>query len=468
MKVTKPSMAKILLVDDDPSFNAMLSSFLRRQRHEVEEVFSSKSALLSLQSNRFDLVLTDFRLPDMDGLELIRHIKHEKPELPVILITNYSDIRTAVTSIKLGAYEFVTKPVIPDELLIIIEQALKGKQTAPRIIKKPNQDADISRKSGYIIGTSKNSQATWEHLTLVAPTNMTVLIIGDSGTGKEYAARMIHEKSKRSSQPFVALDCGVLSKELAASELFGHAKGAFTGAIKDKVGCFEQANNGTIFLDEIGNLPYEVQAQLLRAIQERNIRRIGSDKDILLNVRIIAATNENLKNVTGKSLFRTDLYHRLNEFELNIPPLKERMDDLQEYITLFLKLASTELEKEVEGITDEVLLAMKTYSWPGNLRELKNVVKRGVLLSTGNKLTMNQLPLELRGDFHTPVHPAISGNEALLENTTDLKIIQEQQEKKVIIKLLEKTKYNKSKTAKLLNIDRKTLYNKLTKYGIEI
>ncbi len=454
-------MAKILVVDDDPSFNSMLCSFLSRNNYQAEKAFSAESALSVFKSKQFDLVLTDFKLPDMDGLKLIAHIKQDKPNLPVILITNYSDIRIAVKSIKLGAYDFVTKPVVPDELLIIIKKALETKDlTLKKISKKKEQKTD------YIIGNSKASLTFWQHLQLVAPTKMAVLILGESGTGKEYAAKMIHRKSKRANEPFIAVDCGVLSKELATSELFGHIKGAFTGAFQDKKGYFELVNKGTIFLDEIGNLSYDVQVQLLRAIQEQAIRKVGDVKDISVDVRIIAATNENLKKAIEEGHFRTDLYHRLNEFELEIPPLRARTEDFVEYIDLFLAQACTELEKKINRVDNNALTAIKKYSWPGNLRELKNVIKRGVLLSTEGVLTINQLPYELRGEDNFIETDSFTNikKEAV---STDLKAIQEQQEKELIIKLLKETNYNKSKTAKMLNIDRKTLYHKIAKYEIE-
>ncbi|UXP33363.1 sigma-54 dependent transcriptional regulator [Reichenbachiella agarivorans] len=463
-------MAKILVVDDDPAFNKMLSSFLRRQDHEVEEAFSSKSALAAFKTQAIDLVLTDFKLPDMDGLDLIRIIKEERPDLPVILITNYSDIRTAVTSIQLGAFEFVTKPVNPDELLLTVGQALLEKSSSGETKSKAIKKSDSPPK--YVVGKSPASLKLWEHLQLVAPTKMTVLILGESGTGKEYAAKMIHEKSKRSKEPFVALDCGVLSKELAASELFGHVKGAFTGAVQDKKGAFEVANGGTIFLDEIGNLPYAVQVQLLRVIQERKVRRVGSEKEIDVDVRIIAATNENIKETGSQSEFRADLYHRLNEFEIKIPPLRERREDLAEYVNLFLHQACEELDREVEGLDADAMSIVENYPWPGNLRELKNVIKRGVLLSMGSKITSAQLPGELAHEsILVPSYSSENGHgvESMIQQpATDLKAMQEQNEKQLILETLERTKYNKSKTAKLLNIDRKTLYNKLTKYQIDV
>ena len=470
-------MTKILVVDDDPAFNKMLCTFLQKQGYNVEHAYSSESALTVFQSQKIDLVLTDFKLPDMDGLELIKILKGKKESIPVILITNYSDIRTAVTSIQLGAFEFVTKPVNPDQMLLTIQQALSepnqsGNEQAetPKISGQSINKPTNSHK--YVVGNSLASLKLWEHLQLVAPTKMTVLILGESGTGKEYAAKMIHEKSKRAHAPFVALDCGVLSKELAASELFGHVKGAFTGAVQDKKGAFEYANGGTIFLDEIGNLPHSVQVQLLRVIQERKVKRVGSEKDISVDVRIIAATNEDIKVSGSPGEFRSDLFHRLNEFELAIPALRERSTDLPEYIDTFLKQACQELNKEIIGLDDKAMEIVKNYPWPGNLRELRNVIKRGVLLSTSQYITKTELPPELENDALNP-NPPLDMSDNLANSadqaaTTDLKSMQENNEKQMILKTLEDTRYNKSKTAKLLNIDRKTLYNKITKYEIEV
>lgn len=448
-------MEKILLVDDDHYFNSMLSAFLERNQFEVSLAMSSRVAIDSFRKESFDLILVDYNLPDIDGLELIQILKQENKDIPIILITSYSDINTAVRSIKLGAYEFVNKPIVPDELLLTIRGALKVNQS-----KKSESKSDAD-KGNYVIGKSDASQKVWEHLHLVAPTKMTVLILGESGTGKEYAARLIHQKSKRADKPFVALDCGVLSKELAVSELFGHTKGSFTGATQDKKGSFEHAQGGTIFLDEVGNLPLDVQVQLLRAIQERKIHRLGSDQEIEIDVRIIAATNEQLKKAVEEGTFRSDLYHRLNEFEIQIPPLRDRKDDIDDYVNLFLTEACNELGKEAEGVDDEAYKLLKNYNWPGNLRELKNVIKRGVLLSQTNLISTEHLPQEFS---EKPVERTSS---AIENGETDLKAIQEQNEKELIVKLLRETKFNKSKTAKLLNIDRKTLYLKLEKYNLK-
>lgn len=461
-------MPKILVVDDDPSFNKMLTVFLNRNNYESIQAHSAKSALESMSQNDFDLVLTDFKLPDLDGLELIERFKTEKPDMPVILMTNYKDIRTAVKSIQLGAFEFVTKPVNPDELLLLVKEAIKSKsQQKDHSLQTDNQktkNTPSSSEQGYIKGSSEIAQKIWQHIELVAPTKMSVLILGESGTGKEYAAKMVHSLSSRSNENFYALDCGALSKELAASELFGHVKGAFTGALYDKQGAFEKAHKGTLFLDEVGNLSYDVQVQLLRALQERKIRRIGSDKEITVDVRVIAATNENLSQTHDEAGFRQDLYHRLNEFSISLPALRERNSDLKEFIQHFVSLAANELDKPTPTLTDETESILLHYHWPGNLRELRNIIRRAVLLSQSDQIEASHLPEDIRNPQEKTGNTA---NEPFSLAKADLKEKQRETEKEMIERVLKETKYNKSRTAAILNIDRKTLYNKIKQYGIE-
>lgn len=459
---------KLLVIDDDPSFNKMLTGFLLRNNYQVESAHSPQSALGLLKDHVFNLVLTDFKLPGMDGIELMQEIKRIYPGTPVILITNYSDIRTAVDSIKLGAYEFVTKPVNPDELLKTVEKALHSENTPTLQATTATPPKATGKQLQFIIGKTPQSLELWKYVDVVAPTKMSVLILGESGTGKEYVANIIHQKSKRATKPFVAIDCGVLSKELAASELFGHVKGAFTGATQDKKGQFEVANGGTLFLDEIGNLPYEVQVQLLRVLQERVIKRVGSDKEIPIDVRIISATNESLSQNRNSEEFRNDLYHRINEFELNVPPLRNRIADLEEYCDFFISEACRELNKSSKTLSEEVLSAFKNYDWPGNLRELKNLVKRAVLLAPDDTITMEQLP---EGFKHTENSSTEAEGIPLTQHhnvvNQDLKEIQKAQEIDTIKKVLADTKFNKSMAAKILNIDRSTLYKKIKEYGID-
>ena len=449
-------MKRILVIDDDPTFCTMLKTFLTNKGFGVREAFSAAESLKAMRLEQFDIALCDFRLPDKDGLELLKDIRLLKPKLPVIIMTRYADIRVAIRAIKMGAYEYVTKPINPDEILAAIRGALEKAEE-----ESDTTAAQATHKNNfhYVSGASKTSSKVERYIDLVAPTSMSVIIQGESGTGKEYVARMIHQKSKRSDKPFMAVDCGALSKELAGSELFGHVKGSFTDAINEKQGQFELSNGGTLFLDEIGNLPYETQLKLLRATQERRIRKIGGNKDIPVDVRIIVATNEDLSDAVRKGTFREDLYHRLNEFKIDVPPLRERHNDIRVFASHFLDLANEELGKTVQNFSQDVVDLMHVYSWPGNIREMKNIVKRAVLLATDEQITLDCLPVEMVS--------AISETETAYPITTDLKVIAEQNERTVIISTLEKVHYNKSKAARMLNIDRKTLYNKLRQYGIE-
>lgn len=441
----------------------MLRGFLQRQQYEVVTAFTANDGLRQLKGQNFDLILTDFRLPDKDGLELLTQIRVLTQEVPVILMTTYADIRTAVRAIKMGAYEYITKPINPDETLLVIKNALTKKT-------EPKQEEVAAAPAGsfkFVRGQSEQAEKIEEFITLVAPTNLSVIIEGESGTGKEYVARMIHQQSKRHNKPFIAIDCGALSKELAGSELFGYVKGAFTGALKDKEGQFEAAEGGTLFLDEIGNLPYEVQVKLLRALQERKVRKLGSTTDQDVDVRVLAATNEDLVQAVSNGQFREDLYHRLNEFKINIPALRERDGDVVLFANHFLQQANHELEKQVQGFDMAAEEALLKYNWPGNLRELKNVVKRAVLLAKSDFVTLRELPGEIVN--HTPApQPSASYTSPADPMETDLKSINERNEREMIMAMLERVKYNKSKAARLLNIDRKTLYNKLKLYNIEI
>ncbi|MBC5993926.1 sigma-54-dependent transcriptional regulator [Pontibacter cellulosilyticus] len=453
-------MSKILLIDDDPAFSLMLKAFLQRNEYEVETAFTANDGLRLTKSYSPDLILTDFRLPDKTGLELLMQIKAVAPDMPVILMTTYADIQTAVRAIKLGALEYLTKPINPDETLLLVRSALKKQE-------EEQPEVQASANAEYVHGQSKEAAQIEEFIQLVAPTNLSVIIEGESGTGKEYVARTIHENSKRSNRPFAAIDCGALSKELAGSELFGYVKGAFTGAVTDKKGQFEAADGGTLFLDEIGNLPYEVQVKLLRALQERKIRKIGSTTDQDVDVRVIAATNEDLAQAINNGMFREDLYHRLNEFKINIPPLRDRNGDVLLFARHFLQQANRELEKDIAGFDPAAEEIMLNYKWPGNLRELKNVVKRGVLLTKGSIITPQVLPPEVVNYKPKPEFAAASISAVAGHPETDLKSINERNERELIVTTLEKVRYNKSKAARLLNIDRKTLYNKLKQYNIE-
>jgi two-component system, NtrC family, response regulator HydG len=457
-------MVKILIVDDDAGFCTILKSFLHKKGYQAFVAHSYQDAYkLFSEGNTYEIVLTDFRLPDKTGMELLKMVKKHHKDAIVILMTAYADIRVAVKAIKAGAYEYVTKPVNPDEILLNIEAGLE-KLHHKILISEPQVTKGIKERHGdfeYVHGSSRFSKEIHDHINLVAPTDMSVIIQGESGTGKEYIARKIHFQSHRNKYPFVAIDCGSLSNELAGSEFFGHIKGSFTGAINDKIGQFEVANKGTLFLDEIGNLSYEVQVKLLRAIQERKIRKIGSNNDITVDVRLITATNEDLQRAVKKGTFREDLYHRLNEFSILVSPLRERKDDIKIFVNHFLNKANFELSRNVQDIPPLVMDSLLNYHWPGNIREVKNVIKRAVLLSRNGELLSSSLPHEItRTDFEKP-QMQIETN-----GTDDLKLQTEKTEKEVIITTLLKARYNKSRAAKLLNIDRKTLYNKIKHYGI--
>ncbi|MBB2145878.1 response regulator [Pedobacter sp. LMG 31464] len=442
-------MAKILIIEDDTTFAQIIEGFLIKNKYEITTVTNLSQAFKVLTQQGFDLLLVDYRLPDGTGLDVLSYVRDKGITVPFIIMTSFNDVRTAVKSIQLGAFDYITKPVNPDELLMIVKNSLLKKQT--------DNQAKSLNNTDFIKGKSPVADKLYEHINLVAQTDMSVIIQGESGTGKEFAAKTLHLQSKRADKPFIAIDCGALSKDLAASELFGHVKGAFTGALNDKKGQFEVANGGTLFLDEVGNLSYEVQIKLLRALQERVIQPLGSNKQIEVDVRIITATNDDLANSIKQGEFREDLYHRLNEFKIQLPPLRDRGKDLELFINHFIELSNTELDRNVTSISADAKDLLLQYDWPGNLRELKNVIKRMVLLSPTEIATIDALPDEMM----------IAVNRLPNTNPSDLKAVNETNEKALITETLIKVKYNKSKAAKLLNIDRKTLYNKMERYGIE-
>lgn len=446
-------MKKILLIEDDISFCKLLEKLLQKKGYEITTAFSAEEARSKFNSIQYDLVVTDLRLPDTDGIALMSEIKTHFPDTPVILMTGYSDVSTAVKAIKNGATDYISKPFNPDEVLLVIANALQEskEEVNSQTTSKPQKLSSPQNTKEFLKGISKASLKLAEYIELVGPTNMSVLIIGESGTGKEVIAKNIHQASSRKKDPFIAVDCGAIPRELAASEFFGHLKGSFTGAINDKIGFFEAANKGTLFLDEIGNLSYENQIQLLRALQERKIKPVGSNKEMAVDIRIIAATNEDLREAVKKGDFREDLYHRINEFSIHSPSLVERDIDLMVFADFFLEKANEELNKTVMGFSPEVSAIFQKYKWPGNLRELKNCIKRATLLTKGNCIEKTSLPLEFFLEQHTEA-PDLS----LSKN-----------EKDTILDALDQTGSNKSEAAKLLKITRKTLYNKIKRYGLD-
>ena len=465
-------MEKILIVEDDIAFGTMIQTWLRKKGFEVEKTTSVKAAIQAWEKleSGFDLVLSDLRLPDHDGIFLLQWMRKHGMQVPFIVMTSYAEIQNVVLAMKSGATDYVAKPFHPDILLEKIKEAIKNHNTSSQSEKNieqreatGNQESiDNKKVSGnteskgnvdvpkYLEGESEASRKLYSFVSLVAPTPMSVLILGASGTGKEYVARRIHELSQRAGKPFFALDCGAIPKDVAASEFFGHSKGAFTGADQDKKGAFEIANGGTLFLDEMGNLNYEVQVQLLRALQERKIRPLGSNKEIDIDIRLVCATNENLAQRVAEGNFREDLYHRINEFTIYMPELKDRGADLFLFADLFIKHANKELNRNVEGLDGKAKERIASYNWPGNLRELNNVMKRATLLATGRYIGVTELEQSM-------AHIQPQAPTTLHDEETELQRIEA---------ALKAAGGNKSKAAQLLAVDRKTLYNKMKKYGI--
>lgn len=435
-------MAKILIVEDDLTFGTMIQTWLKKKGYLVERATSVNAALKLLQENQdFNLILSDLRLPDHDGLYTLRWLNKQEFSIPFIVMTSYADVQNAVLAMKSGATDYIAKPFQPDVLLEKIQEAILQ-------AKASSEKKEETSTPQYIEGESQVSKQLYDFVGLVAPTPMSVLILGASGTGKEYVAHRIHDLSSRKDKPFFALDCGAIPKEVAASEFFGYRKGAFTGADQDKKGAFEIANGGTLFLDEMGNLNYEVQVQLLRALQERKIRPLGSTQEIDIDIRLICATNENLALCVEEGKFREDLYHRINEFTIYMPALKDRGADLFLFADLFIKHANQELGRNVLGLDTKAAERIGAYDWPGNLRELNNVMKRATLMAKGKYIGIKELNQVM--------------NHA--ENHTSMVLHNEENEQQTIAAALKATQGNKSKAAQLLGVDRKTLYNKMKKY----
>lgn len=453
-------MSKILIVEDDVAFCRMLEAFLKKKGFDVSVSFSGEEALRTIKTETFDIVLTDVRLPEKDGNFVLEKITAGKSNTKVILMTGYAEVNLAVDAIKMGAFDYISKPISPDKLLQIIKKAL-GEPLEKNATPQPKEKPETPKKqeqtfpeTTFVQGSSDAAKKLEDYIKLVAPTNMSVLIFGDSGTGKEVVAKKIHDQSKRSEKPFVAVDCGAIPREIASSEFFGHVKGSFTGAVTDKTGHFEAANGGSLFLDEIGNLNYELQVQLLRALQERKIKPVGSNTEIKVDIRVITATNEDLEEAVKESNFREDLFHRLNEFSIKVPKLEDRKEDLMLLANHFLDKANIELDKEILGFEDKVLDVFQRYSWPGNLRELQNVIKRAVLLTQEKLIPLNVLPQKIANAETTP--------------TENYNLFKNKNEKELILDALEKANGNKSKAARILEVDRKTLYNKLKQYDIHL
>lgn len=466
-------MKQILIVEDDLAFGTMLQTWLKKKGFDVEKVTNVGAAARWLTEGGGDsvnLILSDLRLPDHDGLFLLTWMRKRNIAVPFIVMTHYAEVQNAVLAMKSGAADYIAKPVQPDILLQKINDALQAASaatpvsqavsaaSAPVSAASTNAAASCTEANAnasasvpkYLEGRSEASRQLYDYVRLVAPTPMSVLILGASGTGKEYVARRIHELSARKDKPFFALDCGAIPKDVAASEFFGHKKGAFTGADADKRGAFEVANGGTLFLDEVGNLSYDVQVQLLRALQERRIRPVGGDREMKVDIRLVCATNENLEQAVAEGRFREDLYHRINEFTIYMPQLRERGNDIFLFADLFIRQANAELQRQVDGLDAAAAELLVQHSWPGNLRELNNVVKRAVLLARGRQITAAELQ-QAMGPVRQNVVPTLHD---------------EADERQRIEEALRQTGGNKAKAARLLGIDRKTIYNKMEKWGM--
>jgi DNA-binding NtrC family response regulator len=447
--------ANILIVDDEKIMQDSCEQILKKEHYKVKVASDGKEALRRFKEELFHVVLLDIRLPGIDGIEVLARIKEENPETPVIIMTGFASIESAVDALKSGAFDYLSKPFTPEELRISVKKALENRQKFFEGIYL-RKELERQIKFDMVLGKSDGMKEVMDIVKRVSPSESTVLITGESGTGKELIAREIHKHSLRQDAPFVVVDCGALVETLFESELFGHVKGSFTGAHVTKHGRFEVANSGTIFLDEISNISLSIQANLLRVIQEREVMRIGSSKPIKVDVRLIAATNENLAECVKKGKFREDLFYRLSVVPLHLPPLRERKEDIPLLIEHFLQKYSRRTKKQIVGLSQDVLEALMQYDWPGNIRELENTIERAVVLSRGDEIELDAL-----------VYHGISSGSSLLSPIDGKYRSLEEVEKEYIKTVLHARHGNKSQAAKVLGIDRKTLLTKIKKYHLQ-
>jgi len=451
---------KILIVDDDPGHLTTLKTITRSWGYTVETADDGDTAVERVKAESFDLVLIDVRMARMSGIEALEEIKRFNPAIPVIIMTAYSSVASAVEALKSGAYDYLIKPLDFEVLKLTIERAREhaGLKVENKQLKE-QLSADFN--TANIIGKSGPMKALLDMLSMVAPSEATVLITGESGTGKELIARSLHYNSRRKDYPLVIVNCAAIAETLLESELFGHEKGSFTGADKRREGRFMQANRGTIFLDEIGETSATMQAKLLRVLQEREIQRVGGEEVLNVDVRIVAATNRDMKDEVAQGRFREDLFYRLNVMTLNVPPLRERLDDIPLLANHFLERYAEKNRKTVKGFSPLAMDMLVKYDWPGNVRELENTVERAVILLTGDHITEKQLPLNIM-ESHPEGETLATQSKSTMDGTRSLEDI----EKEAILKTLEVTGGNKSETARRLGITRKTLHNKLRGYGL--
>jgi DNA-binding NtrC family response regulator len=459
---------KILVVDDDLSIRNMLSIVLKKCGYEVTTADSGESALKRLKTEFFDLLISDIKMPGISGIELLKKIKTLQPEMPVIMITAYASANDAVEAMKLGAEDYITKPFNLEELKLIIEKSLYKKNIEIENIKLKSQLTD-KEKFDNIVGKNHQMLKIYDLIDTISQTDSSVLISGESGTGKELIARAIHNKSPRAKKQFVSINCGALPENLLESELFGHIKGAFTDAYKDKEGLFEVADGGTLFLDEIGEMSQKMQVKLLRAIQERKIRRVGGNTEIPVEVRIISATNKDLMDSMKNNEFRSDLFYRLNVISINIPPLRERKDDIPLLLNYFLQYYNKRFKRNIEGFEKDILAIFMQYSWPGNIRELENFVERAVALEKSVYIGLNSLPTELIYNISekNPISKEQDIASVMMEGDFDFSQYIDDISKKIILKALELNNSNLKKTADMLKLNYRSMRYLINKYNLK-
>jgi two-component system nitrogen regulation response regulator GlnG len=455
-------VTKILVVDDEPEIRSLLAAVLQNKGFEVVTAENGAAALQQVQRERPAVILLDLSMPRMSGMDALPEIKRLDEDVPVIICTAHADLPTAVQAMKLGAYDYLTKPFDVELLALTLERAVERQQLRARIeeLKRQGQGGSLAERMG---GSPAIAQVI-RQVSQVAESNFTVLVQGETGTGKELVARAIHQQSPRRQGPFVAVDCGAIPETLVESELFGHERGAFTGAQTRREGHFQLAKGGTLFLDEIGNVPLATQAKLLRALEQREVHPLGSPRAVAVDARIIAATNTELDEAVKAGRFRADLYYRLSEFTITLPPLRSRREDITHLAQRFLDEVSMELRRPVRGISDEAMQALLRHDWPGNVRELKNVIRKAALLAT-DVVTAEHIPVlsaSLPASSRTAVEPA--GADLSLREAAELATVQA--ERAVIRHALEATKGNKSQAARLLRTDYTTLHAKMKRYGI--
>lgn len=456
-------MGKILVVDDDKDMCVMLHDILKQEGYEILTAETGKKALKELKIFQPEIILLDIKLPDMNGIEVLKEIKKTDENINVIMLTASEEVNNAVNAMKLGAFDYFSKPFFNEEIIIVVKKAFQNKHLKTEV-------EDLRKKLGshegaeLFVGKSAGIKQILNQIKTVAPTNITVNIQGESGTGKELAAKLIHKYSIRKNNSFVAVDCGTLPENLVESELFGYEKGAFTGAVTKKEGKFETANKGTIFLDEITNLPLTAQAKLLRILQERKVQRLGSVKETSVDIRIITATNKALVEEVKKGNFREDLYHRINEFSLLLPPLRERKEDIPVLVNYFIEESNLEFKKKIEIISGEAMKYLLEYPFPGNVRELRNIIKKAVLLSDSNYI--NEINLDGGGTQGLEKFDFLSDLSKGIPLHVITHKVTEEMEKNIIKKVLTKTNNNKALAAKILQIDRMTLYSKMKSFGL--